>query len=203
MTGYIKFFGGEQAFLAKLDGLFDAPSTLPPDAPPDIAGLVGQYAHGNEPSHHIAYLYSFAGQPHKTQKMVRQLLTTMYSDSLDGIAGNEDCGQMSAWYILSAIGFYSVDPVSAKYIFGTPLFDKVAVHLSSGADLTIEAHRDTPGSFYIDTVELNGRPHPASWFHHADVAEGSRFVLRMRKEPSSIFGESANARPVSELSAGL
>jgi predicted alpha-1,2-mannosidase len=200
VTSYITFFGGEKAFLAKLDGLFNAPPTLPPDAPPDIAGLVGQYAHGNEPSHHIAYLYSFAGQPHKTQKMVRQLLTTMYSDTLGGIAGNEDCGQMSAWYILSAIGFYSVDPVSAKYIFGTPLFDKVTVHLSSGRDLIVEAHRDTPDSFYIDTVELNSKPHPESWFHHADVAQGGRFVLRLRKDPGSTFGESASDRPVSQLS---
>lgn len=201
VTGYIKFFGGDNAFVAKLDELFNAAPTLPPDAPPDIAGLVGQYAHGNEPSHHIAYLYSFAGRPCKTQKMVHQLLTTMYADTLDGIAGNEDCGQMSAWYILSAIGFYSVDPVSTKYVFGTPLFNKVTVHLSSGADLIVEAHRDTPDSFYIDSVELNDRPHPASWFHHADVAQGGHFVLRMRKDAGSTFGQVAVDRPVSVLSA--
>src|ERR1017187_9631020 len=199
VTGYISFFGGDKAFLAKLDGLFNAPPTLPHNAPPDIAGMVGQYAHGNEPSHHIAYLYSFAGQPHKTQQMVRKLMTTMYSDTLGGIAGNEDCGQMSAWYVLSAMGFYSVDPVSAKYIFGTPLFDKVTVHMSSGADLTIEAHRDTPDSFYIDSVELNGKPHASSWFHHADVTRGGRFVLRMRKDPGSKFGQNAADRPVSGL----
>lgn len=200
VTGYIEFFGGEQAFVAKLDGLFNAAPTLPPDAPPDIAGLVGQYAHGNEPSHHIAYLYSFAGQPQKTQKMVRQLLTTMYADSLDGIAGNEDCGQMSAWYMLSAIGFYSVDPVSAKYVFGTPLFDKATMQLSSGAELTIEARRETPDSFYIDAVELNEKAHPTSWFHHEDVAQGGHFVLHMRENPHSSFGVSTSDRPISELS---
>jgi predicted alpha-1,2-mannosidase len=199
VTGYVDLFGGEKAFVEKLDGLFDAPSTLPPDAPPDIAGLVGQYAHGNEPSHHIAYLYSFAGQPQKTQKMVRQLLTTMYSDSLDGIAGNEDCGQMSAWYILSAMGFYAVDPVSSEYVFGTPLFDKVTMHLSSGTDLIIEARRDTPDSIYIESVELNGKAHPTSWFRHGDVAQGGHFVLRMRKDADSDFGVSKADRPVSAL----
>lgn len=199
VTGYMAIFGGEEAFVTKLDGLFNAPSTLPPDAPPDIAGLVGQYAHGNEPSHHIAYLYSFAGQPQKTQRMVRKLLTTMYADSLDGIAGNEDCGQMSAWYILSAMGFYSVDPVSTKYVFGTPLFDKVTVHLSSGADLVIETQREAPDSFYIESVEFNGKAHPASWFHHSDIAEGGHFVLRIQKDSGSRFGESAADRPVSEF----
>jgi putative alpha-1,2-mannosidase len=103
--------------------------------------------------------------------------------------------------MLSAIGFYSVDPVSAKYVFGTPLFDKVTMHLSGGADLIVEAHRGTPDSFYIDSVELNERPHPASWFHHADVAQGGHFVLRMRRDSGSSFGQVAVDRPVSVLSA--
>ena len=117
----IQFFGSKAAFVDKLDSLFTTSSQLPADAPPDIAGMVGQYAHGNEPCHHMAYLYCYAGEAHKTQDRVRSLLEMEYDDQPDGLAGNEDCGQMSAWYIISSIGFYAVDPVSGNYVFGTPL----------------------------------------------------------------------------------
>jgi predicted alpha-1,2-mannosidase len=126
-VGLAELMGGRNALRAKLDGIFNASSALPPDAPPDIAGLVGQYAHGNEPSHHIAYLYLFTDAPHKTQARVQSLLDSMYDNKPDGLAGNEDCGQMSAWYVMSAMGFYMVDPTCAAYLFGSPLFDKVTI----------------------------------------------------------------------------
>jgi predicted alpha-1,2-mannosidase len=199
VTSYIELMGGDAAFLAKLDQLFDGPSTLPKDAPPDIAGLIGQYAHGNEPSHHIAYLYAFAGQPHKTQQRIHQIVTTLYSNNLDGMAGNEDCGQMSAWYLLSAMGFYSVDPVSTKYILGTPLFEKVTLNLADGKKLVVEAKRQTPESIYVDSVQWNGQPHPRSWFSHADIAQGGQFTFHLQAKPNLQFGTSVEDRPKSDL----
>jgi predicted alpha-1,2-mannosidase len=202
VTGYISLLGGDEAFVAKLDTLFNQPSTLPSDAPPDIAGLVGQYAHGNEPSHHIAYLYSYAGRQDKAAERIHMLNTTMYSDHLDGMAGNEDCGQMSAWYVLSSIGFYAVDPVSTEYVFGSPLFDRVTMKLAGGRELVVEARRESAKSVYIASVELNGKPHPEAWFRHADVATGGRFSIRMTDRPElgeTGFGRSKAARPKSAI----
>jgi predicted alpha-1,2-mannosidase len=199
VTGYIELTGGDKAFVTRLDALFNQPSTLPTDAPPDIAGLVGQYAHGNEPSHHIAYLYSYAGEAAKTQERIHFLNTTMYSNAPDGIAGNEDCGQMSAWFILSSIGFYAVDPVSTHYVFGSPLFDRVTLKLAGGKKLIFEARRATADSIYIDSVTLNGRPHPKSWFSHADVVEGGHFVFELSSKPNLQFGRDASSRPRSSL----
>jgi predicted alpha-1,2-mannosidase len=199
VTGYIELMGGDKAFVNKLDALFNQPSTLPADAPPDIAGMVGQYAHGNEPSHHIAYLYSYAGEPAKTQERIHFLNTEMYSNTPDGIAGNEDCGQMSAWFILSSIGFYAVDPVSTHYVFGTPLFDRVTLNLAGGKKLIFEARRETPESIYLQDVQLNGKAHTKSWFSHAEVAEGGRFVIRLGSKPDEHFGKDAGSRPVSDL----
>ena len=204
VNSYIELFGGDEAFLKKLDYLFSGPSTLPKNAPPDIAGLIGQYAHGNEPSHHIAYLYAFAGQPWKTQQRIHQIVTTLYSNNLDGMAGNEDVGQMSAWYMLSAIGFYSVDPVSTKYILGTPLFEKVTLSLADGKKLIVEAKRQTPDSIYIDSVEFEGpsspkAPHPKSWFQHADIAQGGHFIYHLQPKPNEKFGSAPEDRPKSEL----
>lgn len=199
VTSYIELLGGDEAFAAKLDSLFNQPSTLPANAPPDIAGMVGQYAHGNEPSHHIAYLYSYAGQPRKTQERVHFLVKTMYSNSLDGIAGNEDVGQMSAWYVLSAIGFYSVDPVSTHYVFGTPLFDRVTFTLAGGKKLVLEAKRESPDSIYINSVEFNGKPHAQSWFEHASIQRGGHFTFEVLDHPSPNFGTSPSARPASNL----
>ena len=187
-AGLIEIMGGQKAFLAKLDELFDQPSTLPPDAPPDIAGLVGQYAQGNEPSHHIAYLYTYAGQPHKTQQRVRMLMEKMYAPLPDGLQGNEDVGQMSAWYILSSMGFYPVDPVSGNYIFGTPLFDKVTLELGKGKQLEVVAHRSAPTDQYIQSVTFNGKPYTRSWFNHRDVVNGARIVFEMGSEPNLEFG---------------
>lgn len=202
VSSYIDLMGGDRAFVTKLDELFNQSSALPPDAPPDIAGMVGQYAHGNEPSHHIAYLYSYAGESAKTQERVHFLNTTMYANAPDGIAGNEDCGQMSAWFILSAIGFYSVDPVSTHYVFGTPLFDRVTVALANGKKLVFESQRETPESIYIKEVEFNGKAHPNSWFSHADVAAGGHFTFQLVGHQDSHFGKKPSYRPSSKLHLG-
>jgi predicted alpha-1,2-mannosidase len=196
-AGLIQLFGGREQFVKKLDDLFNAPSTLPADAPPDIAGMVGQYAHGNEPSHHIAYLYVYAGVPHKTQARVRSLLETMYSPNPDGMQGNEDVGQMSAWYILSALGFYPVDPVSGNYILGSPLFDHAAVELGGGKQLEIEVKRKDPAHCYVQAFSINGRPQQKTWFHHSDIAQGGNLVFEMGPEPNVTFGSDAAARPPS------
>jgi predicted alpha-1,2-mannosidase len=202
VTGFIEMMGGDKPFVAKLDTLFNQPSTLPADAPPDISGMVGQYAHGNEPSHHIAYLYAYAGEPAKTQERIHFLNTQMYSNTPDGIAGNEDCGQMSAWFILSSIGFYSVDPVSGHYVFGTPLFDRATLTLVEGKKLVFEAKRATPDSIYIQGVEFNGQAHPRAWFSHNQVVAGGRFVFRLGHRPHPRFGKDRSSRPVSNLQIG-
>lgn len=194
---YMKLFGGEKGFAEKLDGLFNASSELPPDAPPDIAGLVGQYAHGNEPSHHVAYLYAYAGQHYKTQARVRMLLETMHHNDPDGVAGNEDCGQMSAWYVMSSLGFYAVDPVSGNYVFGGPLFDRASVQLGNGKTLVIEAVGNGPGKPYVQSITWNGKPYTKSWFRHADIAQGGTFVVHMGDKPNEKFGAAMDDRPPS------
>ncbi len=196
-AGLIKLFGGPHAFNEKLDALFTTSSHLPPDAPPDIAGMVGQYAHGNEPCHHMAYLYCYAGVAHKTQARVRELLDLEYDDQPDGLAGNEDCGQMSAWYVISSLGFYAVDPVSGNYVFGTPLFDRAEVELGNGKTLVIEAKRNSPSDQYIQSVLLNGQPYGKLWFHHADVANGATIVFTLGSNPNEQFGSEENAKPPS------
>ena len=194
---YMDLFGGEKGFLEKLDALFNQSSDLPPDAPPDIAGMVGQYAHGNEPGHHVPYLYAYAGQPHKTQARVRFLLENMYHNAPDGLAGNEDCGQMSAWYIMSALGFYAVDPVSGNYVLGSPLFDRASIQMGNGKQLVIETAGNGGDKPYVQSVTWNGKPYPKSWFQHADVANGGTFVFQMGERPNEQFGAEKSARPPS------
>jgi predicted alpha-1,2-mannosidase len=196
-AGLIALFGGAAPFVAKLDELFTTASTLPADAPPDIAGLVGQYAHGNEPSHHIAYLYVYAGQPWKTQVRARSLMETMYAPLPDGIAGNEDVGQMSAWYILSALGFYPVDPVSGHYILGSPLFDRATVDLGNGRRLVIDVQRTDPSHACIQSFSLNGKPQQRAWFHHGEIADGATLSFRMGPEPNRSLGTTLASLPPS------
>ncbi len=194
---YMKLFGGEKGFVKKLDNLFNQSSELPPDAPPDIAGMVGQYAHGNEPGHHVAYLYAYAGEHYKTQARVRMLLETMYHNDPDGLAGNEDCGQMSAWYVLSALGFYAVDPVSGNYVFGGPLFERATIQMGNGKELVIEAKGNGPGKSHIQAITWNGKPYTKSWFSHAQIAEGGTFVVQMGEKPNEKFGAAMSDRPPS------
>jgi predicted alpha-1,2-mannosidase len=196
-AGLSELLGGREELAAKLDGIFSASGVQPPDAPSDIAGLVGQYAHGNEPSHHIAYLYAYAGQAHKAQHRLRSLMETMYDNQPDGLAGNEDCGQMSAWYVMSAMGFYAVDPISGNYVFGTPLFDKVTIDLGQDRKFVVEADRSAPSDIYIQGIELNGRKYDRLWFAHADLAAGGRFVLRTSSKPNPSFGSDPQLAPPS------
>lgn len=195
--GQIAHFGGDAVFEAKVDALFNAPSTLPDNAPPDISGLVGQYAHGNEPDQHVPYLYAYVGAPWKTQAMVRRLCVEMYKNDPDGIIGNDDCGQMSAWFVLSALGFYPVDPVEAVYVFGSPLFEQAELRVGTGKRLVIEApgnRRDTP---YVTAVEWNGRPWTKSWISHAELIRGGRLRFTMSATPNRDFGRAPVDRPPS------
>lgn len=199
VAGAIALMGGDAAFIQHLDALFVQPSDLGPDAPPDIAGLIGQYAHGNEPSHHIAYLYAYAGAPEKTQKWVRQINETMYADDPDkGIAGNEDCGQMSAWFVLSAIGLYTVDPVGGQYIFGAPMFDRAEIRLAGGKKLTVATHRATRESLYLQSATLNGKAHTRSWVGHEEIAQGADLHFALGATPSPSFGKKLEDRPLSK-----
>lgn len=195
--GLIRHMGGDAKFEAKLDELFSAPSTLPKNAPPDISGLVGQYAHGNEPDQHVAYLYAYVGAPWKTQRMVRRLLTEMYKNAPDGIIGNDDCGQMSAWFLFSALGFYPVDPVSGAYVFGGPLFDRAQVAMGGGRTLTVEAKGNGPDAPYIQSVTWNGRPWTRSWIDHATLSKGGTLSFAMGAKPNPAFGRDPKDRPPS------
>ncbi|MES3098669.1 GH92 family glycosyl hydrolase [Sphingomonas faeni] len=194
--GLIAMFGGDQAFERKLDALFTAPSTMPRNAPPDISGLVGQYAHGNEPDQHAAYLYAFAGAPWKTQAMVRRLLMEMYKAAPDGVIGNDDCGQMSAWFVLSSLGFYPVDPVSGVYVFGSPLFDAAEVQLGKNRTLRVRAIGNAPDRPYVQSVRWNGKPWTKNWIAHADLVRGGELVFTMGDRPSR-FGTAKQDRPPS------
>ncbi len=194
--GLIAHFGGEAAYEAKIDSFFNAPSTLPDNAPPDIAGLVGQYAHGNEPDQHAAYLYAYVGAPWKTQAMVRRLCAEMYKDDPDGVIGNDDCGQMSAWFILSALGFYPVDPTTGVYVLGSPLFDSAQMRLGGGKMLTINAIGNALNRPYVQSVRWNGKPWTKNWIAHKDLAQGGTLEFTMGDKPSR-FGAAKADRPPS------
>ena len=196
-SGLIDLYGGRTHFVKRLDLLFTTSSVQRADAPLDIAGLVGQYAHGNEPSHHIAYLYAHGGAPYKTQQRVRMLMETMYRAEPDGIAGNEDVGQMSAWFVLSALGFYAVDPVGATYILGSPLVDRASVHVGKGKRLEIVVKRSDPTHMYVQTFTLNGNPQQRAWFTHAEIANGASILLEMGPEPNVMFGAAVEHLPPS------
>ena len=194
---YIDMFGGDKAFEAKLDALFTAPSDLPPDAPPDMTGLIGQYIHGNEPSHHIAYLYAYCGAHYKTQARVRMLLKTQYRAGLDGLSGNEDCGQMSAWYILSGLGLYSVDPVSTIYVFGSPLFPRADIALPGGKTFTVIADKVDDSHVYIKSATWNGKRYTKTWISYADIMAGGVLKFTMSDTPNLAYGAAVADRPPS------
>jgi predicted alpha-1,2-mannosidase len=192
---YVELLGSTKAFVQKLDDLFEKSPEIQGEVPLDMTGLVGMYAHGNEPSHHVAYLYNYAGVPHKTQARVRDLLDRQYSNQPDGLAGNEDCGQMSAWYVMSALGFYAVNPASGNYVLGSPLFEKAVLNIGQDRPLVVRVERKSPSDRYIHSVSLNGRPHERIWFSHGEIAGGGELVFRMGSEPSLSFGASRSALP--------
>ncbi len=197
VNGLIALIGGDEKFIAWMDTLFTKESAHDEDAV-DATGLIGQYAHGNEPSHQMAYLYNYAGAAWKTQAMVRQILETMYDDQPNGLSGNEDCGQMSAWYIMSAMGFYQVCPGTPGYAIGSPLFDKVAIHLENGKKFTIETKNISTENKYVQTVILNGADYQKSWFSHDEILNGATFEIELGKSPNKDWGKLPKDRPASE-----
>ena len=180
----VELMGGRDAFIGKLDSLFVADSSLEGESVSvDISGLIGQYAHGNEPSHHIAHLYNYVGQPYKTQALVDSVLHTLYFNEPNGLSGNEDCGQMSAWYVLNAMGFYQVCPGKPVYSIGRPLFDEAAIRLQNGNTFTIITHNNSRDNKYVRKIILNGEELAAPFFNHQDIVNGGTLELTMGAEP--------------------
>lgn len=195
--GLIALMGGDDAFVTKLDSLFSVEGDMGAEASSDISGLIGQYAHGNEPSHHVAYLYSYAGQQWKTAEKVRYIDREFYTDSPDGIIGNEDCGQMSAWYIMSAMGFYQVNPSNGVFVFGSPLFPSLTLRLENGRSFTVTAEGNSDTNIYIQSATLNGQPYEKSYITYDDIMAGGELHFVMGDKPNKAFGAAPESRPVS------
>lgn len=182
VEGLVGCFGSKEAFVNKLDSLFLANGDMGEASSPDISGLIGQYAHGNEPSHHTVYLYTLVGQPWKTADRIKEILHTMYTDQPDGLSGNEDVGQMSAWYILSSFGFYQVEPAGGKFVFGYPNFDKVEITVPAGK-FVIERENKGQQNNYIQGIVLNGTEYKKPWIEYADIMKGGELKFLMGDEP--------------------
>ena len=195
VNGMVQLFGGKEAFTSALDDIFHTDAQVDGDLV-DITGLIGQYAHGNEPSHHIAYLYNYIGQPWKTQAMTRRLLDEMYAPTPEGIVGNEDCGQMSAWYILSSLGLYAVCPGSNEFTFTTPLFEKATLQLANGKTLTITANHPEK-NLYIDKVELNGKEIETNFVTYEQLMGGGELHFSLTDQPNRKRGVTADSAPYS------
>lgn len=185
--GLVGLFPSEKAFVSKLDSLFVVSGDMGAEASPDISGLIGQYAHGNEPSHHIIYMYNYVGQPWKAADLVRETLSTMYKDDFDGLSGNEDVGQMSAWYIISSMGLYQVEPEGGRFIFGSPIWDSAKLDLGNGKTFEIVAHDNSAANKYIQSCKLNGKKYTKSYIDYADIVKGGRLEFVMGAKPSK-FG---------------
>lgn len=194
--GLIELFGGDKPFVAKLDEFFTNNDSMGEGASSDITGLIGQYAHGNEPSHHVAYLYAYAGEQWKTAEKVRFIMDEFYTDRPDGIIGNEDCGQMSAWYLLSSMGLYQVNPSDGVFVFGSPCFKKVEMKVRGGKTFTVEAPNNNKENIYIQKVYLNGKPYNKSYIIYDDIINGSTLKFVMGKKPNKNFGKAPANRPV-------
>ena len=194
--GLINLFGGDKPFLERLNQFFVNNDSMGEEASADITGLIGQYAHGNEPSHHITYMYAYAGQQWKTAEKVRYIMDEFYKDTPDGIIGNEDCGQMSAWYILSSMGFYQMNPADGVFVFGSPRFDKMSVKVRGGKTFTVEAENNSKENIYIQKVFLNGKPYKKTYITYDDIINGSTLKFVMGKKPNKSFGKAMADRPI-------
>lgn len=197
VTGLVDLFKGEDLFIEKLDSLFIVEGDLGEEASPDISGLIGQYVQGNEPTHHVIYLYPYVGQQWKAAERVREVLTTLYSDEPDGLSGNEDCGQMSAWYILSSLGFYQLEPAGGVYVFGSPIVDEAEINVGSGKTFKIITNNNNKDNIYIQSVTLNGKPYDKSFIVFDDIMKGGELVFNMGNQPSKVFGAAIENRPQS------
>ena len=177
VPGLIALLGGEEAFTNKLDSLFTVELRT---QLADVTGLIGNYAHGNEPSHHVTYLYTLAGKPERTQELIRQIFDTQYRPAPDGLCGNDDCGQMSAWYMFSAMGFYPVNPVSGEYVFGAPQMPKFVLHLQDGKTFTVLAEGLSKEHKYVESITLNGEANTKNYITHEDIMKGGTLVYKMK-----------------------
>lgn len=193
--GLIELMGGDAPFITKLDSLFNVSGDMGEEASPDISGLIGMYAHGNEPSHHITYLYPYAGEQWKTAEKVRYIQDEFYTDQPEGVIGNEDCGQMSAWHIMSALGFYQVNPSNGVLVFGSPSFDKASVRLADGKTFEVVAQNNSKENIYIQSVLLNGKPYNNSYIMYEDVMKGGNLTFVMGNTPNKEFGTAPENRP--------
>jgi predicted alpha-1,2-mannosidase len=198
VTGLANAHGSKEKFVLKLDSLFTVSSEIKgANKSPDVSGLIGQYAHGNEPSHHIAYMYSFVGDAWKTQERVKMIVDSMYRDQPDGYAGNEDCGQMSAWGVWSMMGIYPGNPSSGQYVFGTPMMDEVVIQLPSGNTMKLLAKNRSNKNFYIQSVSLNGKPYTKTYIDHVTLLKGGLLTFEMGSTPNKQFGNSPESWPAS------
>ena len=188
VKGLVDLFGSKEAFVQKLDSLFVVEGSLGEHASPDISGLIGQYAHGNEPSHHVLYLYPYVGQPWKTADKVRQVMKELYFDKPAGLSGNEDVGQMSAWYVLSALGFYQVEPAGGKYVFGSPIVDEAIIKVKDGKEFKIVAKNNSPVNKYIQSVTLNNKDYNEFYIDFKDIEAGGVLEFEMGDKPSQTWG---------------
>lgn len=184
VKGLIQLFGSDKAFMSKLDSLFFVEGWAGDNASPDMSGMTGQYAHGNEPSHHVIYMYNYAGRPDKAAPLLRKMLNEMYLDQPDGLSGNEDVGQMSAWYILSSVGLYQVDPVGGRFVIGSPLFDKATVNVGGGKTFTVVAKNNSDRNIYVQSARLNGKTLKNSYIDFNDIRHGGTLELVMGPKPS-------------------
>ncbi|MEW5984513.1 MAG: GH92 family glycosyl hydrolase [Acidobacteriota bacterium] len=196
VQGLIDLIGGRTAFVKKLDAFFEqSPDVEGTSASPDTSGMIGQYAHGHEPSHHVAYLYAYAGAPWKTAARVRQIMTALYGTGPEGLCSHENCGQLSAWYILSALGFYPVNPAEGVYVLGTPNVERAEIDVGGGHTFTIEAQGLSDANLYVQGVTLNGRPLDRCWFRHEDLASGGSLRFTMGPEPNTAWASGPEAAP--------
>ena len=194
VKGLINLFGSDKAFMSKLDSLFFVEGWAGDNASPDMSGMTGQYAHGNEPSHHVIYMYNYAGRPDKAAPLLRKMLNEMYLDQPDGLSGNEDVGQMSAWYILSSVGLYQVDPVGGRFVIGSPLFDKATVNVGAGKTFTVVAKNNSDRNIYVQSARLNGKALKNSYIEFNDIRHGGTLELVMGPKPSK-WGAAPACRP--------
>ena len=194
VKGLINLFGSDKAFMSKLDSLFFVEGWAGDNASPDMSGMTGQYAHGNEPSHHVIYMYNYAGRPDKAAPLLRKMLNEMYLDQPDGLSGNEDVGQMSAWYILSSVGLYQVDPVGGRFVIGSPLFDKATVNVGAGKTFTVVAKNNSDRNIYVQSARLNGKALKNSYVDFNDIRHGGTLELVMGPKPSK-WGAAPACRP--------
>ncbi len=194
VKGLIQLFGSDKAFMSKLDSLFFVEGWAGDNASPDMSGMTGQYAHGNEPSHHVIYMYNYAGRPDKAAPLLRKMLNEMYLDQPDGLSGNEDVGQMSAWYIISSVGLYQVDPVGGRFVIGSPLFDKATVNVGGGKTFTVVAKNNSDRNIYVQSARLNGKALKNSYIEFNDIRHGGTLELVMGPKPSK-WGAAPACRP--------